>query len=42
VIFIPQLADHALAIGLALLVSVALAIGVTAGVLHWRERSRRD
>ena len=42
VIFIPQLADHALAIGLALLVSVALAIGVTAGVLRWSERSRRD
>jgi len=42
VIFVPQLADHALAIGLALLVSVAIAIGVTAGVLHWSERSRRD
>ena len=42
VIFIPQLAEHALAIGLALVVSVALAIGVTAGVLRWSVRSRHD
>ncbi len=42
VIFIPQLAQHALAIGTALLVSVGLAIGVTAAVLHWAERRSDD
>jgi putative effector of murein hydrolase LrgA (UPF0299 family) len=42
VLFIPQLRDHALSIGVALIVSVALAIGVTAGVVHWLERGRRD
>jgi holin-like protein len=42
VIFIPQLAEHALAIGFALLGSVALAIGVTAILLAFFGRKPRD
>jgi holin-like protein len=42
VIFIPQLAEHALAIGVALLGSVALAIAVTAVVLKYFEKRSHD
>ena len=42
VIFIPQLAEHAMAIGFALLGSVALAIGITAILLAFFGKNPRD
>ena len=42
VIVIPQLAEHAMAIGFALLGSVALAIGITAILLAFFGKNPRD